>query len=88
MGKLRLRGQGTNRSDGGGLKDNSSHQHDYGAHAAWRVLRHALSGSDSLHPAPGSYAYTHFPEEETDSVKEDVAFAGPHSCTRDSLLHF
>lgn len=57
MGKLRLRGQGTNLRDEDGLRDNNSRQHDYGAHTAWWVPGQALSCTDSLHPEPGSCIY-------------------------------
>ena len=42
----------------------------------------AGSGSfctNSWHPEPGSCAYPYFPEEETESEKEDVACSGPQS---------
>lgn len=35
------------------------------------------SCTDLLCPVPGFCAQSHFPEEEAESVKEDVAFPGP-----------
>ena len=72
MGKLRLRGW-TTSGMGVDLGKERVAACMTSEHTAWWMLGHALFCPDSWHPEPGSCAYPYFPEEETESKKEDVA---------------
>ena len=80
MGKLRLRGW-TTSGMGVDLGKERVAACMTSEHTAWWMLGHALFCPDLWHPEPGSCAYPYFPEEETESKKEDVACSGPLSWT-------